>query len=159
MNSKLVITLFLVGVIGVSGCTSTNNSETDQQTQGDGGNNLVQFANNYYRYDPDAYKQALSEDKAVFLFFTANWCPLCAAQRPKILAAFNEISYDDVIGFEVHYNDWETQNFDIEIAQKFQVPYQDTKIIIDKNNNVLVKTQSHLEKEMIISEIERARLL
>jgi len=115
------------------------------------------IAGNYFRYDEASFNQALTEGKTIFLFFQANWCPLCAAQRPKILDAFDELNYADVIGFEAHYNDGETTVEDTALAQRYQVPYQDTKIVIDPTGTVVTKSQSHLQKEEIIAAIENAR--
>lgn len=115
--------------------------------------------NNYYRYDPELYQAALNDNKIVFLYFRANWCPICNAERPHIQSGFDSIGYTDVVGFEVHYNDDETKQFDNELIKKFQVPYQHTKIILDRNGNVLLKTLDVFSKERVVLEIEKARLL
>ena len=152
IHTKSFLALLLIIIATVSGCTSSNQSGITEDNITETG--LTVFANNYYRYDPNAYQQALSEGKVVFLFFRANWCPLCAAQRPKILAAFDELESDELIGFEVHYNDVVTKPFDTELAAVHQISYQDTKIVIDKTGSVVLKTLQHLEKDRIKSEIE-----
>jgi len=114
------------------------------------------LASNYYRYDPSTYEQ-LSREKLVFFNFRANWCPICNSERPGILAAFNEMDYGDVVGFEVHYNDPETKDFDNELIRKYQVAYQHTKIILDKDGNQVIKTLEFFDKERVKSEIEKVR--
>jgi thiol-disulfide isomerase/thioredoxin len=119
---------------------------------------LTKFANNYYRYDPDAYQKALDDGKVIFLDFHADWCPICVAEKPSILAAFNELNADDVIGFQVHYNDGQTKSFDTDLIKQFQVAYQHTKIIIGKDGEISTpKTLEQFNKERVLSEINKAR--
>ncbi len=117
---------------------------------------LTKYANNYYRYDPVAYQNALAEKKVVYLYFYANWCPICKASRPKILDAFNKINYDDVVGFEVHYNDDEVKDFDKDITRSYQIPYQHTTVI-SKNRGEVYRSLQELSTDEIIKELENAR--
>ncbi len=117
---------------------------------------LTKYANKYYRYDPVAYQNALADKKIVYIYFYANWCPICKAARPKILDAFNKIDYSDVVGFEVHYNDDEAKDFDKEITRNYQVPYQHTTLII-KDGKEFYRSLNELTTEEIIKQIESAR--
>ncbi len=134
-----------------SGDMIENNASSSNTTR------LQKIANNYYRYDPIAYQEALADKKTVFLDFHANWCPVCNAERPGILEGTNSINYTDVIGFEVHYNDNETKDFDNDLIKQFQVAYQHTKIIINKNGKTTLKTLEVFDKDRVISEIDKAR--
>ena len=111
----------------------------------------------YIRYSKSDYEKALAEDKAVYLYFYANWCPICRAERPSILQAFNEMNAEDAIGFEVHYNDNEVTNDDKTITKGFGISYQHTTIILDKDGNEVFRSLSPISKDMIKVEINKAR--
>ncbi len=117
---------------------------------------LPKYASRYYRYSKEAYDSAIVEGKVVYLYFYASWCPICKESRPKILEAFNKMNFDDVIGFEVHYNDNEVTDEDREITRKYQIPYQHTTIIA-KNGEQVFKSLEGLTTEKLIEEIEKAR--
>ncbi len=143
---------------------TTENSITDNENivskdaPEDSFTQLTKLAKNYYRYDPDAYQKAKDDSKAIFLDFHANWCPICRSEHPEIVAAFNELENDDIIGFQVHYNDDETEDFDTEIIREFNVVYQHTKLFFDRYGNRTVKTLSQLDRVMIKKNLEEARL-
>ena len=137
------------GTLKVIG-NQTENAALENET------NATKLADNYYRYNTAAFQKAVDGNKTIFLSFRANWCPVCQQERPGILDAFNSINYADVIGFEVHYNDNETTDFDNNLARKYQVGYQHTKIII-KNGSIKIKTLEFFDKNRVISEIEKAR--
>ncbi|MBI3412829.1 MAG: thioredoxin family protein [Candidatus Aenigmarchaeota archaeon] len=111
----------------------------------------------YLRFSKTAYEQSLSEGKVIHLYFYANWCPICAEERPKIFAAYNKLNYTDVVGYEVHYNDNEVTNDDLYAARLFQIPYQHTTVILNKKGAVSFKSFAAIGTERLISEIERAR--
>ena len=117
---------------------------------------LPKYASRYYRYSKEAYDAAIVEGKVVYLYFYANWCPICKEARPKILDAFNSIEYLDVIGFEVHYNDNEEKDFDKEVTRNYQVPYQHTTIIA-KNKEQKFRSLEALTKEEIVKQLEDTR--
>ena len=118
--------------------------------------NLPKYANKYYRYSKEAYDAASAENNVVYMYFYANWCPICKGARPKILEAFNKMNFDDVVGFEVHYNDDQVTEEDREITRNYQIPYQHTTIIT-KNKEQTFKSLEELSTETLIKEIERAR--
>ena len=118
--------------------------------------NLEMLANRYYRYDPVQYQNALADNKVVYLYFYANWCPICKEARPKILNAFNQINYQDVVGFEVHFNDDETKDFDVEITRNYQIPYQHTTVIA-RGGKETTRSLNALTTEEILLELEKAR--
>ena len=117
---------------------------------------LPKYANKYYRYSKEAYDAASAENNVVYMYFYANWCPICKGARPKILEAFNKMNFDDVVGFEVHYNDDQVTEEDREITRNYQIPYQHTTIIT-KNKEQTFKSLEELSTETLIKEIERAR--
>ena len=156
---KFLSILLLVFVISITGCVRTDiNQITEQNTETDIESNLIELAKNYYRYEPSSFEQALNSEKVVFLNFHANWCPTCKLEDPEIKQAFNELEYEDVIGFQIHFNDDETKDFDEEAIKNFQVGYQHTKIILKKDGFVSTDTRETFTKERFIEEIEKARI-
>ena len=111
----------------------------------------------YIRFNRLDYQKALNEGKVIYFYFYANWCPICAQERPKILEAFNELNYLNVIGFEVHFNDNEVTKDDEEISRQFGISYQHTTIIhvvgIDKTGKEAFRSLSPISKETIKEKI------
>lgn len=118
---------------------------------------LVKLADNYFRYDEAAFNQAREDGKVIFLDFHADWCPTCINEHPKIVSAFNTLDHDDVIGFQVHFRDGQTLPEDEAASHAYGVSYQHTKVFIDGNGAVTLKTLEVLESDEIIAEIEKAR--
>ena len=171
MEKKFLITLLMIGIIFIFGCTqtadpviqeradnigittqATDNELTETKAQVNGPSEL---AANYFRFDKTHYEKSLQEGKIIFLDFHANWCPICASEKPKILAAFNELDNENVVGYEVHFNDDETTSDDVGMAKKYGIVNQYTKVIIDKNDNIALKTLEILDKNRIINEINK----
>lgn len=111
----------------------------------------------YIRFNWDDYQKALSEGKVIYFYFYANWCPICREERPKILEAFNEMNYPDVIGFEVHFNDNEVTDDDKKLAREFGISYQHTTVIhvvgVDKTGKEAFRSLSPISKETIKEKI------
>ena len=71
------------------------------------------------------------------------------------MAAFNELNDPNIVGYEVHFNDGETNADDKAMAKKYGITYQYTKVIIDKNDNIALKTLEILDKDRIINELKK----
>ena len=177
---KIAILILFILIILVSGCTQTKIVTLNQTASGSpaetpsltstpkaaepdqnhitGFNHesLPKYASRYYRYNKEAYQAAVGEGKVVYLYFYANWCPICKEARPKILDAFNKMDFDDVIGFEVHFNDDQVTDEDKQITRNYQVPYQHTTIIA-KNGKQVFKSLEELSTEKLIEEIRKVR--
>ena len=102
----------------------------------------------YYEFEQAAYEKAVAEGKTVFLDFYASWCPICRKEEPEILAAFDELQLLNVVGFQVHYNDDETTAEETELAQRFGIAYQHTKLIV-KDGDALKRTLEEMRKDEI----------
>lgn len=101
------------------------------------------------------YDAAVKSDKLVALYFVANWCPICKVELPKLYAAFNELTIDKVIGFQVNYNDSDTDSNEKALASQFGVAYQHTKVFL-KNGQRVLKSPESWSKEQHLSEINKA---
>lgn len=134
-----------------------NNQPSENPSTSYSGTVIAGDTTKYIRFSQLDYDKAVEDENVIYLYFYATWCPICKAERPTILDAFEEMSYQDVVGFEVHYNDDETIAEDREVAKKFGVSYQHTTIILDKDGNEFFRSLSPISKEMIKSNIESAR--
>ena len=114
-------------------------------------------ATKYIRFNWDDYQKALSEGKVIYFYFYATWCPICREERPKILEAFNEMNYPNVVGFEVHFNDNEVTEDDKRLAREFGISYQHTTVIhvvgIDKTGKEAFRSFSPISKQTIKDKI------
>jgi thiol-disulfide isomerase/thioredoxin len=106
-------------------------------------------------YNKADYDAAVKSDKLVALYFVANWCPICKVELPKLYAAFNELTIDKVVGFQVNYNDSDTDANEKALASQFGVAYQHTKVFL-KNGQRILKSPESWSKEQHLSEINKA---
>ena len=107
----------------------------------------------YLRFNQADFDKAQSEGKAVYLYYYATWCSICAAERPGIFSAIDNLDRDDVVGFEVHFNDGQNNNEDNDIAREFGVFSQHTHVFIDKEGNLVEKTLNPLTEDAIQEKI------
>lgn len=156
--------LGLILVLLISGCTQSvaqnnrNDSPAVQEIEKElesrediqySGQLLAGSITPYLRYSKADMEKAKSEGKAIYIYFYATWCPICAAQRPSILQAFNEFSLPSAVGFEANWNDGQNTQEDDELARTYGVSYQHTALFLDKNGNLVSKSLSALSKEQI----------
>ncbi|MCH8004002.1 MAG: thioredoxin family protein [Nanoarchaeota archaeon] len=156
MKKEYWYALLMANVLFIFGCTQNTGIDVIDEESGETLKLLAGTTSKYYRFDKAHYEQSLQEGKVIFLDFHANWCPICAREKPRILAAFNELNNADIVGYEVHFNDDETTKDDIEMAKKYGITNQYTKVIIDKSDNIALKTLEILDKDRIINELNNA---
>ncbi|MBI2443027.1 MAG: thioredoxin family protein [Candidatus Levybacteria bacterium] len=101
------------------------------------------------------YGKAVSEGKIILLDFYANWCPICRAEAPEWVAAFNNLNVPNAVGFKVNYNDSETDQDEKDLAKQFGVTYQHTKVLL-KNGTVVEKVTEQWDAAQIQSVVEDA---
>lgn len=130
--------------------SNTSQVVSDEYT----GKLLAGTASEYREFNQKDYEKALKEDKIIFLDFYANWCPICRAEAPEITAGFNNLNNDKIIGFRVNYNDSDTDKDEKELAAKFQVTYQHTKVILE-NGQVILKDLDQWDKQRFTEELAK----
>ncbi len=116
---------------------------------------LAGTTSKYLEFKKADYDKALNENKIIFLDFYADWCPVCQKEKPGILAAFNELNNENIVGYQVHFNDGQTTEDDKEMAKKYGITYQHTKVIIGKDGKVALKSLEFFSKETAINEINK----
>lgn len=103
---------------------------------------------------PD-YEKALKDNKVIVLDFFANWCPECREEAPKLHAGFDALSTDKVIGFRVNYNDTDTDKDEKDLAGKYGITFQHTKVIV-KNGKEFSKDVNLWDKDIFLAEVNKA---
>lgn len=166
MKKRVIHIFFILSLAFIYGCStgtqagvevekiSLEKEEIQKTTK-----TLTQFAGTtspYYRFDKAHFENSLQQGKIIFLDFHADWCPICQKEKPEILAAFNELNNENVVGYQVHYNDKQTTEDDKEMAKKYGITYQHTKVIIGKDGKVALKSLEVFSKEKVINEINKA---
>ncbi len=136
---KLYLSLILISLLLVLGCSKAASITKEEHKE-----TSVELSKNYYEYNEEEYKKAISGGKTVFLEFYAPWCPICRSQEPQLKAGLAEIDSENFIAFRVNY-DKETS-----LKKQFQVPYQHTHVIV-KGDKVLHKSTGSLNKEETIN--------
>jgi len=100
-------------------------------------------------FNKEDYDHVVSENKLVVLYFYANWCPLCREEFPKMESVFDGLTTDQVVGFQVNYNDNETEEAEKALAREFGVAYQHTKVFLKDGKRVLKSPESWDESRYI----------
>lgn len=103
-------------------------------------------------FTKSGYESVLTTDKLIVLYFYANWCPICKAEFPLMVQAFNELTTDKVIGFRVNYSDNQTDSDEEALARQFGVAYQHTKVFV-RNGERIGKWPDGWDKARYLSEI------
>lgn len=156
LQKKIVLILLATIILLLFGCTQP---QTNTQNPSDTINTQDEFPqspNNppqnssalentdgigpfYEPFSQEKFEEAKAANSIILLEFYANWCPICAAQKPEIQSAFQEISNPKIVGFQVNYRDTETEAAEENLARKYGVTYQHTHVIIDSGENQLLK--------------------
>jgi len=100
------------------------------------------------------YETALKTDKLIVLYFYADWCPDCKAEFPRMQAAFDELSSEDVIAFRVNYKDDFTDEHEEALAKEHGIAYQHTKVFI-KNGERILKAPDTWDEFRYLSEVNQ----
>lgn len=106
-------------------------------------------------FNPADFAAAQKSNKLIVLYFYANWCPECRVEFPKMQAAFNQITSDQVVGFRVNYNDNETDAAETALAREHGIAYQHTKVFVQADQQTL-KSPETWETARYLAEINKA---
>lgn len=106
-------------------------------------------------FTSSGYQRALASDKLIVLYFYADWCPVCQAEFPKMISAFNKLTSDGAVGFRVNYKDDFTDEDEIALAKQFGIAYQHTKVFL-KNGKQVLKSPESWDETRYVNEIEKA---
>jgi thiol-disulfide isomerase/thioredoxin len=109
----------------------------------------------YIEFSQADYMQAQEEGKVILLYYYASWCPICAEEQATVIEALEEVNNPNVIAFRVNYRDSEITDEEEDIARKFGVSSQHTKVIV-VNGERVAKSPATWEFADYLSEINNA---
>jgi len=113
-------------------------------------------SSNYYRFDKAHYEQSLADGKIIFLDFHADWCPICNNERPYLFAAFEELQDENVVGYQVHYKDSNTNDDDTAMAKKYGIILQHTKVLANSDEEILSKSLESFDTQKTLDVVRAA---
>ena len=163
---KILIFLFLILIVG---CTQQDFEEVIKEApkeplsdnlgkeafdQAYSGTVLAGKTTIYLEFNKADYDTAIAENKVILLYFYADWCPICKEEQVSLHDAFNEMDYNNLVGFRVNYRDSGVDNFEEALAKEHGITYQHTKVIIKDGQRVL-KAPDSWEKERYLEEIKK----
>lgn len=120
--------------------------------EGDQVNEVGQVSVDYTKATYDAARAA---GKKILLYFEANWCPTCRAQKPVNEKVFSEYAgRGDVAIFVANFNDSDESNEDKVLAREFNVGYQHTFIFINSDGSEAQRSTGAMTEEEIVSKLE-----
>ena len=87
-------------------------------------------------YSPDYL--SINEGQKTVLFFYANWCPTCRPVDKELKQKANLLPKDTVV-IRVNYNDDQVDATEKALAEKYNITYQHTFVLIDNKGNEIKK--------------------
>ena len=111
----------------------------------------------YIPFTKAEYEKAKAEGKVIWLEFYANWCPTCAQQKPVNEKTFASAEMPSgVAGFQVNFNDSDTDVDEIALAREFGITYQHTRVVLGAEGNIVSKSTGFVGPEGIVAMAEKA---
>ena len=171
----IIVIVFVIAILGAGyylyqGSSSSSNSDTslpttvydssssdtmsdtsdDKMMEGNETNTSDErMTNAYVAYSPQALEEGVGKTRV--LFFYANWCPTCIPVDKEIQANSTRIPEGTII-YRANYNDSETDANEEALADKYNVTYQHTFVIIDDEGNEVTKWNGG-DLDRILSEL------
>lgn len=146
----------MIGEAAIAGATNKQPLPVPEHQEKFSGSKLGGSRSPLLEFNPADYTAAAKSGKLIVLYFYANWCPLCKAEFPKVIAAFDAETSNAVVGFRVNFNDTETSAEEKELAREFGVAYQHTKVFV-KNGKRILKAPDSWDTARYTSEINKAK--
>lgn len=109
----------------------------------------------YMVFSQEKYDKALRSGKIIFLDFYANWCPICRVEEPELGAGFDSLTTDKVVGFRINWQDSDTTTDMKDLATKFQITSQMTKLILKDGKIVFGPEVGPWDKEILTRNINQ----
>lgn len=113
-------------------------------------------------FDEGDYQVVRATNRPVFLFFYADWSPLCRTEAERFLyPAFNNLIGEpgDLVGFRVHYADRATTPVGRGLAQEFKVATACAKLILSPAGDPLVNDAAAWDEARYAFELAAASRL
>jgi hypothetical protein len=108
----------------------------------------------YIEFNTADYATAQKEGKLIILVFFTNESPADKQEESDLKTGFNTLASDNTVGFRVNYHDADTDQAEQQLAQKYGIVSDHTKVII-KNGIVVIKdTQPWTSKTLITQAIK-----
>lgn len=167
-GNALLTVIAIVAILGIAGFflyqnqnrnPSPNNEAMmadDKMTKDSGevmmeGEEETMIEGKYVEYTPENYE--MYKDKKRILFFYANWCPTCIPANVNFKANADDLP-DDVVMVRVNYDDSQTDNSEVALAEKYGVTYQHTFVQIDENGNEVTKWNGSIRMSSVLENIK-----
>lgn len=107
----------------------------------------------YLEFNQIDYEIALASNQIIMLYFFTSGCQTCAEEQQNLKTAFNEaIATDDLIAFQVNYNNYQTDDFEKQLAKDFSVTLENTKVFL-QNGQVIKTAQEQWDGITYVEEI------
>lgn len=103
----------------------------------------------YSDYSKTEFDNAISENRVLILYFTANWCNDCQQQDTINTQVFGDLSSSGLVGLRSHILDSETTTETDLLAKKFDVVKENTIVILNKKGAVKFKNEGMLDVETL----------
>lgn len=119
------------------------------EAMSDGGENAM-TGDKYVEFTPENYSEY--KDKKRILFFYANWCPTCIPANANFQKNADDLP-NDVVMIRVNYDDSQTDDNEVALAQQYGVTYQHTFVQIDENGNEVTKWNGSVRMSSVLKNI------
>lgn len=136
MKNKSVLILFFV-VAFLSACYA--NFGSDNRKEG-----IIFFTGKW----KDALKKSSDENKPIFLDLSASWCGYCKKLKRKTFSDSRAASYFNAKFINIELDGEEGEG--LALVQKFGVDGYPSLFIIDKSENIILRTAGYMKVEQLI---------
>ena len=102
----------------------------------------------YAEFDKIKYEEANENNKTILLYFSSSLDPLRATEEMEIEKAFEDLN-GSVTGFRVNFEDAETDNDEIALAEEMGIKESHTKVVI-VNGIVQFSSEELIDSEKVV---------